>query len=111
MQNIRLPPTRKYVVKEILKRSQAFAKECSDKNAIVTYDLAVAKIARQIQIQNSPKFDESFIHFGQFHTILSLFPSICKIVEGSGAAYLFIETKIIAGGSTLFFEFQQKIKR
>ena len=55
MQNIRLPPTREDVVKETLKRSQAVANECGDKYAIVTYDLAVATIARRIQIQNSPK--------------------------------------------------------
>ena len=36
-------------------RSQAVAKECGDKYAIVTYGLAAAKVARQIQIQNSSK--------------------------------------------------------
>ena len=50
MQNIRLPPKREDVVKETLKRTQAVAKDCGDKYAIITYDLAVAKIARQIQI-------------------------------------------------------------
>ena len=63
MQNIRLPPTREDVVKETLKRSQAVAKECGDKYAIVTYGLAAAKIARQIQIQNSSKL---------FHTVRSI---------------------------------------
>ena len=57
MQNIRLPPTSKDVVKETLKKSQGVAKKCGDKYAIVTYDLAVGIIARQIPIQNSPKFD------------------------------------------------------
>ena len=98
MQNISLPPTED-VAKETLKRSQAVAKESADKYAIVTYDLAVAKIARQIQIQNSPKCDDWFIQFGQFHTILSLFSSIGTILERNGAAYLLSEGKIIAGGS------------
>ena len=49
-------------MKETSKRSQAVvAKECGDKYAIVKYDLAVAKIAKQIQIQNSPKCDDCFI--------------------------------------------------
>ena len=61
MQNIRLPPTREAVVKETLKISQAVAKECGDKYAIITYDLAVAKIARQIKTQNSPEFTDCFI--------------------------------------------------
>ena len=99
MHNIRLPPTREDVVKETLKRSQAVAKECGDEYVIVTYDLVVAKIARQIQIQNSPKFDDCFIQFGQFHIILSLFSSIVKVLEGSSAAYLLSKAKIIAGGS------------
>ena len=71
LQNIRLPPTREDVVKETLKRLQTVAEECGYKYTIVTYDLAVANIARQIQIQNSPKFDDCFIQFGQLQTILS----------------------------------------
>ena len=62
MQNIRIPPTED-VVKETLKRSQAVAKESRDKYTIVIYNLAVAKIARQIQIQNPPKFDDFFIQW------------------------------------------------
>ena len=46
MQNTRLPPTRENVVKESVEGSQSFAKKCGDTYAIVTYDLAVAKIAR-----------------------------------------------------------------
>ena len=99
MQNIRLPLKRDDVVKEILKRSQAVAKECDDKYAIVIYDLAVVKTARHIQIQNSPEFDERFIGLGQVHTILSPFSSKGKILEGSEAAYLLSEAEIIARDS------------
>ena len=63
MQNIKLPATRSDVVKETLKRSQAVAKKCGDKYAIITYDLAVAKIARQTQIKNSPEFYNCLIQF------------------------------------------------
>ena len=111
MQNIRLPPTRKDVVKKTLKRSEAVAKECGDKYAIVTYSLAVAKITRQIQIQNSPKFDDCFIRFVQFHTLLSLFSSISKILEESGATYLLSEAKIIAGGSINKFLKEKSLNR
>ena len=37
--------------------------------------------------------------FAQFHTILSLFSLIGKLLEGSGNAYLLYEAKIIARGS------------
>ena len=99
MQNIRLPPARENFVKETLKRSQVIAKECDDKCLIITYNLAVAKIARQIQIQKSPKFDDYFLQFGQFNTILSSFSSKGKMLEASGAAYLLSKANIIAGGS------------
>ena len=62
MQNIRLPPTRENIVKEFLKRSQAVAKECADEYAIVTYNLAVAKITNSDL--NSRKVDDCFIQFG-----------------------------------------------
>ena len=77
-QNIRLPPTREDAVKEILKRSQSVNTECGDKYTIVTYDLATAKIERQVQIQNCSKLDSFFIESGQFHIILSLLSSTGK---------------------------------
>ena len=67
---MRLPPTREDIVKETLKRSQAATKECGDKYATVTHDLAAAKITRQIQIQNSPELNDCLIQFGQIHPIL-----------------------------------------
>ena len=104
MQNIRLPRGREDVVKETLKRSQVVAKECGAEYAIVTYDLAVAKIARQVQIQNFPNFDDCLIQSGQFYTILSLFSLTGEILEGSGAAYLLSEAKIIAGSPLANFK-------
>ena len=50
MQNIRILSTGEDILKETLKRSQTVVKEWGDKYAVVTYDLAVAKIERQIQI-------------------------------------------------------------
>ena len=73
MQNIRLPPATEDVEKEPLKGSQVVAKKCGDEYATVTYELAVAKIPKQIPIQNSPVFYDCSIHFGQIHTILSVY--------------------------------------
>ena len=63
------------------------------------HDLEVWKITKQLQIQNSPEFDEFFIQFGQIHSI----SSIGKILYGRGAVYLLSEAKMIAGGSTNTF--------
>ena len=68
MQNIMLPPTGEDLVKQTLKRSQIVEKKCVDKYAVATYNLAAAKIERQIQIQNSPELDDCLIDLDQIHT-------------------------------------------
>ena len=76
-------------MKETLKWSLSGVKECGDKYVTATNDLAVAKVATQIKVQKYPEFDDCFIQFGQIHTILSVFLSIGKILEGSGVPIIF----------------------
>jgi hypothetical protein len=66
--NITLPPTRLDVVVETLQRSLV-AEECGLPCIPVTFDLAIAKPAQQIQAIETPKYDILFICFGAFHTI------------------------------------------
>jgi hypothetical protein len=61
MENISLPPTQLNVVLETLKVSQKVAEECGQTYAVVTYDLAIAKPAMQIQAEETPRFDNIFI--------------------------------------------------
>ena len=99
MKHIPLPPTRNDVVKETLKRSQSVAEACGEKYALVTYDLALAKIAMQIQAAESPAFDNVFVMFGSFHTEMSFFGSLGRFIEGSGGPYVMTESNVIAAGS------------
>ena len=99
MQHIKLPPTRNDVVKETLRRSQIVASECNEPYALVTYDLAVAKIAKQIQATEKPLFDNVFIMFGSFHIEMSYFSSLGRIIEGSGGPYVLTEMEAVAPGS------------
>ena len=55
MENIALPPTRLDVVQETVHLAQKVARECGEKYTIVSYDLATAKPALQIQSLESPK--------------------------------------------------------
>ena len=71
IQHTKLPPTRNDVVKETLRQSEIVASECNEPYALVTYDLAVAKIAKQIQATEKPLFDNVFIMFGSFHIEMS----------------------------------------
>ena len=98
MKHIQLPPTRADVVKETLKSSQIVAKECGQKYALVTYDLAIAKIAKRIQCE---EFGNVFIAFGfgSFLIEMAFFPSLGKIIEGSGGPQMLSESSVAAMGS------------
>ena len=63
--------SRNDMVKETMVRSQQVSKKCKQRYTIVTYDLAVAKIAKKIQSDESPLFDDMVIMFGSFHIELS----------------------------------------
>ena len=54
MDHIHQPPTRLYVVKETLKKSQSVSQACGEEFTSITHDLAVAKIAKQLQCIYSP---------------------------------------------------------
>ena len=73
MENLNLPPTRLDVIAETLKISQRVTDECGEKYAVVTYDLAVAKPAMQMQAVESPLYDHVLICFGAFHIVLAFF--------------------------------------
>lgn len=49
-------PTKYPVVRETMLRALKVAQECNQENIVVTYDLAIAKMAMQIQITEKPKF-------------------------------------------------------
>ena len=99
MQNITLPPTRLDVVTKILDISRRVSDECGDEYSMVHADLAVAKLAMQIQAQEAPKYDKSFINFGAFHITLTYFASLGFILEESGGPQILIESEVLASGS------------
>ena len=66
-------PTSTSVVVEQLKRSQEVAEECNKCTISVTYDLAIAKVAMQLQDEEKPTYDNFFIHLGPFHITCAFF--------------------------------------
>ena len=96
---IRLSPNRIDVVHETLVRTQKISAECGSDYALASYDLLIAKVAKQIQCIEHPKFENVFIQFGQFHTGCNIFSSIGRFIEGSGGPYILIQAGIIAAGS------------
>ena len=99
MENINLPPTRLDVVAKTLKQSQQVAQECQQEYAIVTYDLAVAKLAMQIQLAEAPLYDNVFVCFGVFHIMLAYFSSLGYLLDGSGGPDILTESEVLAAGS------------
>lgn len=75
------------------------ADECGEKYMPVTYDLAIAKPALQIQSSQKPKFDRLFIMFGPFHTKSAYFRALGYMLEGSGGDHVLVESGVLALGS------------
>lgn len=92
-------PTSNSVVLETMKRAKQIAAECGQENICVTYDLAIAKVAFQIQCTEAPAFDNLFIQMGDFHTMMAFFHAIGKVIEDCGLTDILVDAEIIAGGS------------
>ena len=77
-------PTSYFVVNETLRMAKEIAEKCQNEIIIVTYDLAIAKMAMQIHESDKPKFDNIFINLGAFHMEIALFKAIGKFIDSSG---------------------------
>ena len=104
-------PTSISVVAETMKRAQRVASECNKKSIAVTYDLAIAKIASQLQAEESPKYDNIFVAFGAFHIEFALLSVIGKYIAESGGPHILNEAQIIASGSLSSFLSGKSYKR
>lgn len=92
-------PTKQYIVEHTMERTLIAADECGQKNIQVTYDLAIAKVALQIQSNQKERFQRLFIHFGPFHIFLALFKAIGKFIDDSGICSLMSMAELLAAGS------------
>ena len=63
------------------------------------YDLAIAKMAMEIQIEEAPRFDNIFVTLGSFHIEITFFSVIGKYISESGGPHLLTESGIIENGS------------
>ena len=91
-------PINNAVVKETMVQSLKIATECNDTYIQVTYDLAIVKIALQIQSQTD-EFRNIFVHIGGFHVMMAFFKAIGKFIDTCGISNIMIDTELIASGS------------
>ena len=94
-----------------MNRSLIVAMEAGKTSIAVTYDLAIAKVAKQIQSQESPKYDQLFINIGAFHIELAFFKALGKFLGESGGPYVLQEAEVLAKGSTRSFLVGTNYKR
>ncbi len=99
MKNICKPITQLNVIAETLKQTMQVAEECSQEYGIVTYDLAAAKPAIQMQAEESPLYDNVFVCFGVFHITLAYFAGIGFVKAESGGTEILVETGVLASRS------------
>ena len=81
LSDINQSPTSTAVVKETMKRPQQLAVECGKHEIVLTYDLAIAKMAMEIQIEKVPTFDNILVTLGSFHIELAFFSVMQKYVS------------------------------
>lgn len=95
---INLSPTNNAVVKETMVQASKIATECNEEYIQVTYDLAIAKIALQIQSQSN-EFQNLFIHIGTFHVMMAFFKAIGKFIDNCGISNIMVDSELMASGS------------
>ena len=67
------------------------------------YDLAIGKIATQLQAEEKPTYDNVFIHLGPFHITCAFFSMLGKYLAESGGPHILNETHVIEKGSLKSF--------
>ena len=104
-------PTSTAVVKEVLERSKKMMQESGKPQITVTFDLAIAKMAMEIQREETPTYDDLFIGLGAFHIELSFFKALGKYIADSGAPHIIAANKLIEEGSLMSFLLGTNYKR
>ena len=92
-------PTTTAVVAETMNRALKIADESGRKSIAVTYDLAIAKVAMQIQATETPKYDNLFVNLGAFHVEMAFFKVMGKFIAESGGPYILNECDVLQKGS------------
>ena len=86
-----------------MKWAHQLAVECGKYEIALTYDLAIAKMAMEIQIKEAPTIDNIFVTLGSFHIEMAFFSVIGQYISKAGGPHLLTESGIIENGSLTFF--------
>ena len=98
-------------IKKTIKRTQQLAVECRKCEIALTYDLAIAEMAMEIQIKEPPTFDNIFVTLRSFHIEMASFSVLGKFISESDGPHLLNQSGIIENGSPTFFLLGKSYKR
>lgn len=80
------------------------SKECIQEYVPVAYDLAIVKIALQLQANNSiGNFNRLFVHLGAFHIQMAYFKAVGKFVDECVLTSIMSSADMLAAGSVNSF--------
>ena len=79
--------------------AQRIAKYTERDEISVMYDLAITKLAMQIQAAESPLYDNVFVLMGAFHREMAFFNALGKFIAESGGPSILVASETIASGS------------
>ncbi|GFS54825.1 hypothetical protein TNIN_123991 [Trichonephila inaurata madagascariensis] len=96
---INASPTSTSIVLETMQQSKKIAEDLRQCCIQVTCDLAIAKVAFQIQATEKPKFDNLFIHLGPFHIMMAYFKAVGKVISDCGLTNIMAESSLLTNGS------------
>ena len=83
-----------------MNRALKIADESGRKSIAVIYDLAIAKVAMQIQVTEKPKYDNLFVNLG---VEMAFFKVMGKFIAESGGPYILNECDVLQKGSIIGF--------
>lgn len=96
-------PTNNSVVLATMQQCMSVLQELNQEYMQVTYDLAIAKIALQLQTTEGNTFQKLFIHLGAFYIMMSYFKAIGKVINDCGLTTIMVDSEILASGSVSGF--------
>jgi len=99
MEPILYPITDLATIQECLVTSQRASTLLGQSITLVTMDLGAARLAFDVQSNDSKRFSDVIINLGAFHTMCSYMGAVGKMMCGSGFEDILIESGVCASGS------------
>lgn len=93
-------PTEPSTVYSVMFTVKAMMVELEQRHAVITFDQAIYKVAKEIQWKRPDEFQNMVVRLGGFHILLNFLGTIGKMCASSGLAELITEAAIYSDSTT-----------